>query len=310
MDPSLTPDVASSDRHCRVGLAQWLPKAGQLGDGLDEALEYVARLAAEGCDLVILPELWPCRHDPSDPTATAEEARRRAEPIDGPRNVALAAAAQQHGIWLAAGSMPERADAGIFNTAPLFTPEGQLHAMHRKAHLYRPMHEDRAFSSGDCLTVFDTPILGRTGLVICYDGDFPEVARAMRRAGARVVIQVDAYEVGAESWWDRLYPANALANGQWWLMVNQCGTRGETTFLGKSQIVSPLGEVVAQAVKAASGETPEPDLVVHEISVDGCLREADQQAASLFTGLRKDLPVEIVGKEQGAGRGERVHHYV
>ena len=44
-----------------------------------------------------------------------------------------------------------------------------------------------------------------------------------------------------------LYPANALANGQWWISVNQCGATPSGTLLGASRIVSPLGEVVAEA---------------------------------------------------------------
>jgi predicted amidohydrolase len=284
-------------------MAQWLATTAGADERLEEALEMVATLAGRGSQLVVLPELWPCAHDPADPTGVAAEVRREAEPIDGPRTRRLAGAARKHGIWLAAGTVPEKSGGDYFNTALLFSPEGDLWATHRKAHLYRPMNEDHAFKEGDRLTVCDTPLLGRVGLVVCYDGDFPEVARALRMAGARVVIQVDAYEVEAERWWDRLYPAHALANGQWWIMVNQCGTRGDTTFMGKSQIISPLGEIAVRAPKADHGTTPSPAVVVQEIALDQLLRRADDEAGELVRGLRPDLPVEFIEGPEVSLRG-------
>ena len=65
--------------------------------------------------------------------------------------------------------------------------------------------------------------LGAVGLSVCFDGDHPAYARRLRDLGARIVIEPAAYETPAETWWDVLYPANALVNGQWWVMANQCG---------------------------------------------------------------------------------------
>jgi predicted amidohydrolase len=260
---------------------------------LNEAVDLTADLASRGCDLVVLPELWQCGHDPADSASVPAEVRRNAEPIDGPRTKALAKLASEHEIWLAAGTVPERAGEAIFNTGLLFSPDGGLHAVYRKTHLYRPMHEDLAFQPGDRLTVCDTSLLGRVGLLVCFDGDFPEVARALRAADARVVIQVNAYETDAEAWWDRIYPAHALVNGQWWIMANQCGTRGETTFLGGSRVISPLGEVVAKAPKARLGETPRPALLVHTIELDRLIHRSDEEAGVLVNDARPDLTVEV-----------------
>jgi predicted amidohydrolase len=282
-----------ASRRVVVGIAQWLPRSRGSGDALGEAAQFVTELARRGCDLVVLPELWPCAHDPADPAAVAEEVRRHAEPIDGPRTQALARLAADHWIWLAAGSVPESTGNGILNTALLFSPDGSLRATHSKAHLYRPMHEDLAFEPGGRLTACDTELLGRVGLLVCFDGDFPEVARALRDSGVRVVIQVNAYEQAAEKWWDRIYPAHALSNGQWWIMANQCGTRGATTFLGASRVISPLGDVVAEAPRAKPGETPDPALLVHDIDLDDLIRRADSEAGVLVRDGRPGLPVEL-----------------
>lgn len=99
--------VGSGKREVVVGIAQWLPAGGD--DGLGEATGFVDRLASKGAQLVVLPELWPCAHDTTDPAGVAAEAARRAEPLDGPRAEALRRTAREHRIWLAAGSVPERA---------------------------------------------------------------------------------------------------------------------------------------------------------------------------------------------------------
>jgi predicted amidohydrolase len=280
-------------REVTIGIAQWLQPLGASDDALDRVAEFTHELAAGGADLVVLPELWPCTHDPASPDSVRDEVQSCAEPLDGPRTNALARLASEHRVWLAAGTVPEDVGDGIFNTGLLFSPEGELRAVYRKAHLYRPMHEDLAFRQADRLTVCDTPLLGRVGLPICFDGDFPEVARALRAAGARVVIQVNAYEADAELWWDRIYPAHAMVNGQWWIMANQCGARGETTFLGASRVISPFGEEVARAPKARLGETPEPALVIHTIELERELRRWDEEAGFLVTDARPELAVDV-----------------
>jgi predicted amidohydrolase len=261
-----------------VGIAQWLPVPGRSRENMEEALGLVDRL--RGCDIVVLPELWLCGYAPA---TLADDARRCATPLDGPVTEALGEAASAAGSWFAAGSIPELAGEEIFNTALLFSPDGRLVATHRKAHLYPPLGEHHVFGRGSSLTVADTPF-GLVGLSVCFDGDFPEVARGLRMRGARVVLHVSAYEHAAEAWWDRLYPANALANGQWWLMANQCGSAGDTTLLGASRIVSPLGEIVAEARRTAPGEpTPPTETLVAEVDLAAGLARADREAAVLVT---------------------------
>jgi predicted amidohydrolase len=275
----------------RVGLAQWCATPGDPDQNLSDAEELIARAGAAGCRLVVLPELWASGYDPA---TLASDLQACAEPLDGPRSERLSALAAEHELWLAAGSVPERdADGQIYNTLALYDPSGRLLASHRKFHRYLPGGEDRAFSAGTGPTVCDCgPELGIVGLSVCYDGDFPETGRALRQAGARLVLQPAAYECGAESWWERLYPGTALANGQWWVLVNQIG---EGCF-GASRVISPLGEVVAEGQRwDGSGTVPAPELIVAEIDLEGGLAEADAEAASLFEERMVDAPVRVVG---------------
>jgi predicted amidohydrolase len=260
-----------------AGIAQWLPEPGSPDANLEAALGFVHDL--HRCDLVLLPELWLCGYSET----LAEDARAAATTLGGPVTEALGRAARDARVWLVAGSIPERAGGDIYNTALLFSPEGRLAAAHRKAHLYVPTGEADVFARGGSLTTVETPF-GTAGLVVCFDGDFPEVARELRLRGARLILHVSAYEHGAEAWWDRLYPANALANGQWWLMANQCGTAGGATLLGASRMISPLGDVVCEARRTTPAEpTPEPQLLVAELALSAELERADREAGVLIT---------------------------
>jgi len=260
------------------GLAQWLAPCGRPEQSLATAVEHVASLAERGCGFVALPELWPCGYDPA---TLARDARAAAEPLDGPRGQRLSQAAREHGVWLFAGSVPELEDDRLYNTSVVYAPDGSLRAAHRKVHLYTPLGEDLVFAAGSGPTVLEVDGVGTVGLSTCFDGDHPDYARALHRLGARVVVSASAYEVGAESWWDILYPANALANGQWWVMTNQCGGEGGSALLGASRVVAPDGHVVAEAVRARPGRDG-TDLLVVTVDLAAGIAEADDQSAALW----------------------------
>jgi predicted amidohydrolase len=257
-----------------IGIAQWLPACNEPQQNLNDALSFIESLAARGCDLVLLPELWPCGYDPA---TLASDAATAAESLDGPRGRALSNAAATHGIWLFAGSVPELDKGDLFNTAVVYGPDGRLAASHRKVYLYTPLGEDKVFTAGTEPTVLQVESLGTIGLSTCFDGDHPAYARQLHDRGARIVVEPCAYEVAAETWWDTLYPANALANGQWWLMSNQCG--GE--LLGKSKVIAPDGSTVAEAGRVGDG-TADPELLVVSVDLQAAIHEAQENAGALW----------------------------
>ncbi|HEY1446819.1 MAG TPA: carbon-nitrogen hydrolase family protein [Acidimicrobiales bacterium] len=251
-------------RDLLVGVAQWLSTPGEPKQNLSVALGMIDDAAARGVELLVLPELWSCGYDPA---TLADDARRDAEARDGPRAARLAERARRHGVFVA-GSQPELGEDGsVYDTMLVFNPHGDLAAWHRKAHLYRPARENAVFAPGDRVTTFDDPSLGRVGLVIGFEGDFPEVARSLALRGARLVLAACACEVEAAPAWDLLRPAYALANSQWWLEANQAGTHAMSTLLGASRIIAPTGTVVAAARTAVPGRPSPAELVVHRIDL-------------------------------------------
>ncbi len=281
-------------RDLLVGAAQWLATPGDPRENMNVVLGLVDQASTRGVELLVLPELWSCGYDPE---TLGRDARADAEPLQGPRTERLAEAARRREMWLAAGSVPELADDGkLYDTALVFNPRGELVAWHRKAHLYPPTLEPSVFTPGDRLTTFDDPALGRVGLVICFDGDFPEVARTLALRGARLVLAPAAYEVEGANAWDLLYPALALTNSQWWVQANQVGSHATSTLLGASRIVAPTGTVVAEASRAVPGSTSRAELLVHRIDLQ--IAQACEGIAGLLEdGRRPDLYVDPVPVE-------------
>lgn len=281
------------DRPLRVALIQWRPVPGAPDRNLAMAAELIARAGHARADLVVMPELWPAGYDASTLAADVASA---AQPLDGPRGSVLAGLAREHGLWLQAGSVPERDGERIYNTATLYSPEGRLAARHRKFHHYGPGGEARAFAAGDGPTVYvpggDRPPVG---LSVCFDGDFPETARALREAGARVVLEPAAYEYAAESWWERLYPGHALANGQWWILANQAGGPEDGGCFGRSRIIAPSGEVVVEAERVAPGHEATEPLCLADVDLRAGWEAADAEGAELFDGRTPGAPVTVVG---------------
>jgi predicted amidohydrolase len=273
-------------RDLQVGIAQWLAAPGEPKRNLQVALDMIDLAAARGVELLVLPELWPCGYDP---LTLADDARQAAEPLDGPRRERLAAAARSASLWLVAGSVPELGDGeALYNTALVFNPGGDLMAWHRLAHLYPPTLEPFVFEAGDRLTTFEDPALGVVGLVVGFDGDFPEVAATLALRGARLVGAPPADEVEGATTWDVLYPALALANSQWWIQANQCGAHATTTLLGASRVIAPTGTVVAEATRAVPGCAHPPELLVQRIDLHLAYQK-DGIGTLLMEGRRPQL---------------------
>jgi N-carbamoylputrescine amidase len=185
-DPHLGPTSIT------VGCANFEAVPGDKGATLVKMLDVVAAAAAQGCDLVVFPELALNSWGHCDACATEHHAcawhLAEAEPADGPSYQAVRASAANHGIHVIYGF--EEADASdgtvIYNSASVVAPEG-LVGTYRKLHLGIPLETDR-FTPGDALPVFDTD-LGPIGISICYDFyNNPELCRVLALKGARLLV--------------------------------------------------------------------------------------------------------------------------
>jgi deaminated glutathione amidase len=220
---------------------------------LETAERLVRDAAADGAQLVVLPEKWNVLGDAGD-------LREGAEPLGGPTLSAAASWARELGIHLVAGSIAERVEGNdkLFNTSALIGPDGELHARYRKIHMFdvdvggvsyreseneEPGEEIVAAAVGGSLS-------GVTlGLTVCYDLRFPELYRILAVRGATVLTVPSAFtfETGKDHW-EILLRARAIENQAFVVAPNQVGEAPpHYRSYGHSMIVDPWGVVLAEA---------------------------------------------------------------
>jgi predicted amidohydrolase len=204
----------------------------------------VAALVREqaGADLVVLPELWTVG------AFAFEEFAGEAEPLEGPTYETMAKAASDAGVWLHAGSIPERDPEGpLYNTSLVFSPTGDLAAAYRKIHRF-------GFDKGEAVLMgagreLVTVRLPDTvlGLATCYDLRFPELFRGLVDAGAQTLVVPAGWPEARRAHWTLLARARAVENQAFVLACGTAGTHAGVPQGGHSIVVDPWGEVLAEA---------------------------------------------------------------
>ena len=220
-----------------VTLAQMDVHTGQPEANLVRVREFAAQAQKADADLLLLPELWLYGYD-------LERAEDWAVPLGEGGFAHMATLAREFGLHMA-GSLLEKHDGGVSNTAVLYAPDGALLGFYRKIHLFRLMDEHRHLISGDHATICPTS-WGPVGLAICYDLRFPELFRVMALAGADLFLVPVQLPVPRLDAWLTLARARAMENALFVAVCNRVGSEGEVTFAGQSLVVDPLGRVLAE----------------------------------------------------------------
>lgn len=218
-----------------------LQSPGTLGGPDDRlpALEQALR-SAQDLDLLLCPELFQCGYNAGTEIAV------RAEALDGPFAAAVAGLAKQFRCAIAYGFSERAAEGAPFNSAACFGPDGALLG-HRRKSVLPPGPETELFQPGA-----GGPCLFRLGgltvaIVICYEIEFPESARAAAMAGADVLLVPTAISTNWPIVPEKLVPTRAFENGLWLLYANHAGEENGLNYAGSSCIVAPFGEVAARA---------------------------------------------------------------
>lgn len=244
-------------------ILQWQMKVPEAKDEALAHAEAGCRRARElGADLLALPEMFCCPYD----TARFSD---YAEPEGGDVWQRCAALAREYGIYLSAGSMPERDASGrIYNTAYVFDRMGNQAAKHRKMHLFdidvangQSFRESDALGAGECVTVFETEF-GRMGLCICYDFRFPELCRLMVLRGAKLILVPAAFNpTTGPRHWELMFRAQAMFNQTFAIgTAPALDERASYHSWGHSIAVDPWGDVLAQLDEREGEQLVEAEL--------------------------------------------------
>ena len=215
---------------------QFNVKQGDVDANLAYVREALARVAAQGANLAVLPEMWSSGFSYKN---LNELALRTQGIVDE-----LLELSGRYKLVII-GSMPEPNGDKVFN-ALYVIDNGTLAGVYRKMHLFSLLGEERAFSGGDSWLLAETS-LGKVGVLICYDLRFPELSRRLAVEGAQVICIPAQWPKPRQEHWRTLLRARAMENQLFIVACNACGIIGKLDFFGMSMIIDAKGEVLGEA---------------------------------------------------------------
>jgi predicted amidohydrolase len=266
-------------RDVRAAAVQFQHAPGDREYNLGRIRHFVAEGARSGVEIIAFPEMcipgyWHLRN------LAREEVEALSEPVpSGPSSEMLMALSREHSMTIGAGLIERAEDGKLYNAYLVAMPDGRW-AVHRKLHVF----VSPFLSSGDSYTVFDTPHGCRVGVLVCYDNNLVENARATALLGAEVLLaphqtggcqsvsprgmkridpalwerrESDPAALEAEmcgpkgrGWLMRWLPSRAHDNGMFLLFANGVGPDDDEIRTGNAMILDPYGEILVETRRA------------------------------------------------------------
>ena len=260
----------------RVATVQFQHFAGDKPYNLERVRHFVEEAKAHGVELIAFPEMcitgyWHVRKLSSEAFAAL------AEPVPaGPSSREVRRLSREHGMTIGAGLVELGDDGKLYNSYLVAMPD-ETWAVHRKLHVFE--HAD--IFAGDRYTVFDTPHGCRVGVLICYDNNIVENARATALLGAEILLAphqtggcdsvspkgmkpvdraiwerraedpaaAEAERCGPKGrgWLMRWLPSRAHDNGMFLLFSNGVGVDDDEIRTGNAMVLDPYGEIISES---------------------------------------------------------------
>ncbi|WP_078551249.1 carbon-nitrogen family hydrolase [Bacillus alkalicellulosilyticus] len=230
------------------------PKANQqkVRDWIQVVME------GDGADVLVLPEMWTTAYTLTDLAQLAEEDTK--ETIELLSHWAL-----MYNVNIVAGSIATKENDNIYNRAFIFNREGKLVHQYDKMHLV-PMLDEHLYLKGGREQAITFELDGvKMGVIICYDLRFPELARSLALEGAQVLFLLAEWPEARKEHWKHLQIARAIENQMYVVSSNRVGTYNDVEFCGRSKVITPWGEVIAQG-SASEEQTITAELKLEEVT--------------------------------------------
>ncbi|MEX3692720.1 carbon-nitrogen hydrolase family protein [Paraburkholderia sp. BR14263] len=264
----------------QLELAQIPIVDGAVAPNLARVLDAMAK-SHEGSDLIVFPEATLTGFP------TRENVRDVAESLESPSLSKVRDAARAAKIGVAVG-LAERDGDRFYNTTVLIDERGDIALRYRKTHLWAT--DVGVFTPGDHFEVCE--FKGMTvGLLICYDIEFPETARAVASLGAEMLVVTNGNMDPFGPVHRRAIVARAMENQMFAALVNRTGDGDDNlTFPGETALVSPFGDVLC--------ELKNEDAVLHA-KVDRALLAQSREHYSYLHDARIALNLADENDAQG-----------
>lgn len=215
-------DIAWEDRAANVDRVQKLLDASPPGAG----------------GLLVLPEMFA--------TGFSMNVDVVREPVPSGVESALCALARKYDVAVVGGVVGASDRGGIRNEAVAFAPHGAALARYAKQQPFTPAGERERFQAGDRSVVFEWGGI-KVAPFVCYDLRFPELFRDAVDLGAELLVVIANWPSKRVSHWETLLRARAIENQAFVLGVNRCGNDPQFQYPGRTIVVDPQGEILADA---------------------------------------------------------------
>ncbi|XVQ13758.1 carbon-nitrogen hydrolase family protein [Spirillospora sp. CA-255316] len=263
---------------------------------IDKAVARTRRCVEEtGAELVVLPETCTTGFDPGLP---AEGLWEVVSQVPGPVTEPFQEAARELGVHLCLGTYERGPDPStVYNSAVLAGPDGSVLGVYRKTHPFRvedSRHGGWATAGSEvCVVATD---LGRIGMAICFDGDFPELWRIQAVRGAELICRPSALLRSADIW-ELTCRARAYDEHVYVVGANAVGADpGGTLYFGNSMIVSPVAEVVARAAthEGWAAARLDPEAAMRSLTPGSSVRHGFDHLAERNLALYEKHAAELI----------------
>jgi len=220
----------------QVAGIQMRPIMNNVTANLKRGIKFIREAAKEEVDLIVLPEMWTTGYHLSK-----EAFLKLGEDRNGSTVTTIREEAKRAKASIICPFIEKTNENDLYISVAVIDTTGELRGVVRKSVLWG--RENNIFKSGNIeYPVFDIKV-GKVGILICYEIEFPETSRLLALQGADMIVCPSVWSVASSHRWDIQLPARALDNTVFIFGVNNVGSNS----CGKSKLVSPLGDVLIEA---------------------------------------------------------------
>jgi len=255
----------------RIASIQYMLRPISGWDEFERQVRFVLGAAADyRPHFVLLPEIFTTQLLSALPRQDVRTAVRALDQFTTRYETLMREHAANHGYYLIGGSHPTIRDGKLYNTAYLFTPRGEMH-IQDKTHRTRWERDHWQTTPGDRLHLFETEF-GDIAILVCYDVEFPELARMVCDAGADILF-VPSSTDDRQGFWRVRYccHARAIENQVYVAMASTVGSlpvEGLGLHYGQASILTPSDYPFSRDGIAAEGVANTEQIIIADVDLD------------------------------------------
>lgn len=231
----------------KITIGQFEPLLGDKIRNLTMMKKIMQQAAYEKSDLVLFPELCLTGYFIQDLDEQV------AEPVDGPSVKCIQDLCVEFSVYTIF-AWPELKDNKVYNSACLINDRGRIVGVYRKIHIYG--REKEIFSPGNEFKVFKTEI-GKIGIMICFDLDFPESARMLNMKDADIILVPTNNFLPYERYQETYMKSRSMENEIPMAICNRIGKEQDLEYFGESAVYDAHGHQLIKLNQIECAKTVE-----------------------------------------------------